>query len=320
LRPLIIPIDADQRLEDIEHIVDPATLVHFSDDPQDHVDPDRMLERLKTLMAEAKPGEVGTIAYDSVTTPWKIVTGEIQAELDAGKHKNRIAPQARKANAMSDISLIGQYGTDVVWTLHHFTHFDQNAQKGTRVSISESELQRFMYQVNMELHFFTEGGRYGLRIAACRLRPEWEPKVIWDKRGNFWRGVPEAIEQAVYGSVPPDEQERIAAGRPAYFTTPELAIDFGVNFHEVIGEVTIWAFEDPTTPQGLKAATAHATNAYHKLRSEQVEPVVSDKAWQAENTGDRYAKARWMARCWTEDLDRRVAEKAAHLRKGEPAE
>lgn len=96
--------------------------------------------------------------------------------------------------------------------------------------------------------------------------------TLLDEAGD-WKGMPERIEEAVYGGLSEAEQDRIER-EPEAFASPEAAIAWAMS---------VGAFE----------AVEHARNTYEKLRS-----------------AKKPATAKAMRDLWVADVQRRIAEKS----------
>jgi hypothetical protein len=70
--------------------------------------------------------------------------------------------------------------------------------------------------------------------------------TLWDEAG-YWQGMPDKIEQAVYGGLTPEQMSSLERQRPASFSGP----------HEAIA----WGFE-----QGCFNDAVHAQNTYDELK------------------------------------------------------
>ena len=79
------------------------------------------------------------------------------------------------------------------------------------------------------------------------LGPPWRSDItLWDDTG-LWKGMPERVEEAVYGGLSKDDQDKIEAATPTKFGGPEQAIAWGMD-------------------QGCFEALQHARNAYDELK------------------------------------------------------
>jgi hypothetical protein len=131
--------------------------------------------------------------------------------------------------------------------------------------------------INLQLEIVQDGDRRGVKIVWARRGRQ--AMTIWDETGT-WTGMPERIEEAVYGGLSQADQDRIEKTTPDIFPSPDKAI--------------AWGFE-----QGAFQALQHARNAYDKLKQE-TQPET----------------AREMAAFWVADVQARLEA----LAEGEPSD
>jgi len=243
MRGPMLVVDADQRFEEVLHLAE-GDVYTLSERANDNVD----TRRIETLLDENMPAaEIGTIVVDSLTSIIApLVTKAIQAN-DAGENKNRIAAFKEKALAMRQLQdAVTRWGTDVLVVYHLVDARDGRAKEVSRPSISETELARLMRSLNLSLEMVLAEERRGVKVVWARRGRSG--MVLWDESG-CWRGMPEAIEQAVYDGLTDEETERLSRGEPVVFPSPEVAL--------------AWAVE-----QGVFDDEVHARNAYEKLKRE----------------------------------------------------
>jgi hypothetical protein len=98
--------------------------------------------------------------------------------------------------------------------------------------------------------------------------------ILWDATGT-WKGMPERIEQEVYGGLTVEDMERIEDSTPTTFAGPEQAI--------------AWGWE-----QGCFRDAVHAQNAYNEVK-----------------TNAQPKSAAEMFTAWIQEVQKRKAEKAS---------
>lgn len=282
----LLPVDADHRFEEVIHLAQ-GEVYELSDNRADAVDP----ETISRLLDQNMPGSgVKTIIVDSLTTIITPKVTEAIMESDARrarnetkgrgeKKENLIAPFKDKALAMRLLQdAVTKWGTDTLWIYHLQDSRDENAQKVTRPILSQTERARLYRSINMELHIIQE------QISGSK-KERHGVKVVWARRGHFgmtlwddtghWEGMPEKIEQAVYGGLSVADQDKLEKEAPAVFATEEAAIDWAVG-RDVFKNVE------------------HARNAWEKIKRE----------------NPNLDLARW-SKLWTAEVENREATKQA---------
>jgi hypothetical protein len=271
----LLPIDADHRFSEVVSLVQ-GDVFQLSPQPEDAIDP----EAIYRILNENMPGSgVKTITVDSLTT---IITPKVvQAvmESDARRERNKAKPPKEKENLMAPFKdkalamrllqdAITRWGTDVLWIYHLQEGRDNNAEEVTRPTLSKTERARLYRSLNLELHITEDkNGRRGIEVVWARQGRSG--MILWDDTGK-WAGMPEKIEQAVYGGLSQAEQARIAENAPSVFATAEAAIDWGMK------------------QAGAFKALQHAKHAYEKLQRENPQ-----------------ADAEQLSLLWIEDVERR---------------
>ena len=96
----------------------------------------------------------------------------------------------------------------------------------TRSSVSQTELARLTRSINLKLKIEEDGSRRGIRVEWARRGRSG--MVLWDEVGH-WRGMPERIEEAVYGGLTTEEQVQIEQQTPRVFRSSEIAIAWGMD-------------------------------------------------------------------------------------------
>lgn len=244
MRGPLLPIDADHRYQEVAYLVQ-GDVYELSGDPADAVSP----EAIYRLLNQNMPGSgTRTIIVDSLTTIIVPKVTEAILESDARRERNKekakgekrenlIAPFRDKALAMRLLQdAVTKWGTDTLWIYHLQDARDEDANKVTKPILSDTERARLYRSVNMELHIVSE---------TPSVRPQAQEnkrrgiKVIWARRGRSgmtlwddsgkWIGMPEKIEQAVYGGLSVADQDKIQQEAPAVFPTEEAAIEWALG-------------------------------------------------------------------------------------------
>ena len=283
MRGPLLPIDADQRFDEVLHLVDGDAL-QLSNVAADHTDP----ERIAALLVDGMPGaQVGTIVVDSLTAIIAPLVTRVLLDNEAGLNKNRAAAFRNKALTMRLLQdSITKWGCDVLWIYHLQHGLDAKAQAQVTATVSKTELARLMRSINVKLELVMDDDRRGIKVVwARRGRAYPDVPVLWDDApeagGGRWAGMPERIEAAMYDGLTREQQERIARSAPAMFPDDETAIN--------------WGFE-----QGCFEALQHARNTYEKLQRE------------IGATGDD------LAALWVADVQERLSALVAATQAGAP--
>lgn len=277
MRGPLLPIDADQRFDEVLHLVDGEAL-QLSSVAADHTDP----ERIAALLAEGMPGaDVGTIVVDSLTTIIAPLVTRVLLDNEAGLNKNRAAAFRNKALTMRLLQdSITKWGCDVLWIYHLQHGLDAKAQAQVTATVSKTELARLMRSLNVKLEVVEDGQRRGIKVVwARRGRAYPDVPILWDTSGQ-WAGMPERLEVAMYDGLTREQQETIAQGTPTAFPDDETAISWGND-------------------QGCFKDLLHARNAYEKLQRE------------TEATGSE------LAALWVADVQERLAALVEAIENGE---
>lgn len=245
--PLLL-VDADHRFIEVSRHA-AGEVFTLSDDPADHVDP----ERISALLRANMPGSgVRSIVVDSLTAIISpLITAAVLAN-DAGVNRNKIAafkPKAMTLRLLQDA--ITGWGVDVLWIYHLRSGRDGQANERESTSISVVELARLRRSLNAALRVVVEGGRRG--IAVDWARSGRSGVTLWDESG-CWRGMPERLETAMYDGYTP------SASPPSSFTSA--------------GDAIAWGFE-----QGCFRDAVHAKNAYEELKGDR-RPATAAEMWQ----------------------------------------
>lgn len=271
--PLLV-IDADHRFREVLDLAGERDVFELSDVASDNTDADR----IAALLGQNMPGaEIGTIVVDSLTAIIAPLVTQAMVDKDAGRTKNLAQGWRTKALAMRQLQdAVTRWATDCLWIYHLQDSRDARAREVVKATVSETERARLTRSINLQLEIVGDGrngnGRAGTRgVKVVWARRGRSGMTLWDETGS-WAGMPERIEEAVYGGLSEEEQAEIEGQAPEVFSSPDKAI--------------AWGFE-----QDAFQALAHARNAYNKLRDEH-------------QPDDAYA----MAALWIQDVERRLAE------------
>ena len=269
--PLLV-IDADHRFQEVLGLAGERDVFELSEVASDNTDADR----IAAILGQNMPGaEIGTIVVDSLTAIIAPLVTQAMVDKDAGRTKNLAQGWRTKALAMRQLQdAVTRWATDCLWIYHLQDSRDARAREVVKATVSETERARLTRSINLQLEIVGDG-RNGNSRAGTR-----GVKVVWARRGRSgmtlqdetgsWAGMPEQIEEAVYGGLSEEEQAEMEGQAPEVFPSPDKAI--------------AWGFE-----QGPFQALQHARNAYNKLKREKSP-----------------ATAREMAALWVADVDRRL--------------
>ena len=257
-------IDADHRFAEIIR-THGGNFFGLSENPADNIDARNIAHLLKEGMSGSG---VQTIVVDSLTA---IITPLVMEAMLANKAKentNKVAAFTDKALAMRTLQdAVTGYGTDTLWIYHLQEGRDQNAQKQVTTSISPVELARLRRSLNLELRMIRNGNKFGIRVEWAREgRSGME---LWDQTG-CWKGMPEAIEAAVYDNVTTDDLRKLQ--QRTHFSGVADALAWGCAF-------------------GIFNDEVHAKNAYEQLK-EAHHPQKPQEMWDL----------------WIDEVQRRVHE------------
>lgn len=253
MRGPILVIDADHRFDEVASLA-PAGVYELSDTPADNVIVDRIDHCLRANMPGA---DVRTIVVDSLTAILAPLVTRAMMDNDAGRNKNQSAAFRDKALAMRMLQdAVSMWGSDCLFIYHLQEGRDSKGQAQTTATVSRTELARLTRSLNMGLRMVQEGQRRGVMVEWARRGRSG--MTLWDDTGN-WQGMPEKIEQAVYGGLSKEQQDQIERATPASFAGPEQAIAWGLE-------------------QGAFQALQHARNAYDALKAEH-KPASAADMW-----------------------------------------
>lgn len=176
---------------------------------------------------------------------------------DNGKNKNRVAsfkPKAMAARLLQDA--VTGCGVDTLWVYHLRDGLDGHARHVEATSVSVVELARLRRSLNVQLRVVQEGNRRGIKVEWARCGSDG--MTLWDDTG-CWHGMPERIEQAVYGGLTREDMAAKEKQEPAKFSGPEEAIAWGLE-------------------HGVFRDAVHAKNAYDKVKTDK-KPKTAAEMW-----------------------------------------
>lgn len=240
----ILVVDADHRFDEVLDLA-AGDVYELSDSPADNVDADR----IAAILAENMPGSgVETIVVDSLTAIIAPLVVQAMVDKDQGRANNLAAAFRIKALAMRQLQdAVTRWGTACLWIYHLNDARNAKGQKLRRATISQTELARLTRSINLQLEIVQRGNERGIEVVWARCGRSG--MVLWDDSGT-WQGMPDAIEEAVYGGLSKADQAEIERQAPEVFPNPETAIAWGLE-------------------QGAFEALQHARNAYEKLKREE---------------------------------------------------
>ena len=223
LRGPKLVIDADHRFTEV---LDASTedVYELSENASDNVDPDTIARLLYQNMPHS---DVKTIIIDSLTAIITPLTIQAMINQEKGRERNLMAGFKTKALAMRQLQdAVTRWGTDVLWIYHLQDSRDAKAKEITRSTVSQTEIARLTRSINVQLEIVLEGSKRGIKVIWARRGRSGV--ILWDDTG-CWDGMPEKLEQAIYGGLSRAEQDQIEAQTPRVFKTPEIAMSWGVE-------------------------------------------------------------------------------------------
>jgi hypothetical protein len=119
-----------------------------------------------------------------------------------------------------------KWGKDVWWIYYFQDGRDGQGDPISRPTISETELSRLTRSINMQLQVVQDGNRRGIKVVWARHGNS--QMVIWDE-SQKWIGMPERIEQAVYGGLDGTNPDRRLGDVPKQFPNIETAIEWAIS-------------------------------------------------------------------------------------------
>lgn len=254
MRGPILVVDADHRIAEVASLA-AAGVYTLSDRPTDNVIVEQIAAALRQNMAGS---DVRTICIDSLTAILLPLVTRAVMDNRAGLNKNKSAAFLDKALAARLLAdAISMWGTDVLYIYHLQEGRDEQARAVTTATISRTELARLQRNLNLSLRLVQEGERRGVMVDWARRGRSGI--TLWDDTG-CWRGMPEKIEQAVYGGLTKAEQDKIEQAIPTSFPSAEAAIAWAVDY-------------------GAFSTIQHSRNAYDKVKREQ-QPANAREMWE----------------------------------------
>ncbi len=273
LRGPLLVIDSDQRfsqtMRECRDRSIPVDAHRLSANAQDNVEPSRIAELLDANM----PGsEIGTISIDSLTT---IITPKVVKAIvdkDEGREKNLSSAFKPKAMAMRQLQdACTKWGSDIFWIWHlNESRTGDGSRSEVKETLSKTERIRIGRSLNLRLQFIQERGKFGVKVVWARYGRSG--MTLWDDAGNFWKGMPERVEAAVYDGLSEAERAALEKEPPECFPDDETAIG--------------WGFE-----RGPFRVVEHARNAFDKLKRESGFTTLAD-----------------LTPLWIADVERRLEE------------
>jgi energy-coupling factor transporter ATP-binding protein EcfA2 len=253
LRGPLLVVDADHRFTEVAGKAT-GDVYELSDNPADNINAERIAALLRENMTDSG---VRTVVVDSLTSILSPLVVEAILDNEAGRNKNRVSAFKDKALAMRLLQdTITGWGCDVLWIYHLRMGLDNQAVQRETTSISAVELARLRRSLNAQLRVVQDGERRGIYV-------EWARRgrsglTLWDESG-YWQGMPEKIEQAIYGGLTPEQMVAMEKRKPTSFTGPQEAI--------------AWGYE-----QGYFNDAVHAQNAYDELKRTK-QPKNAQEMW-----------------------------------------
>jgi len=198
-------LDTDARYDEVvtKLGLSPDENLMISDQASEILDPVKIAAKLDVDM----PGSgVDTLIVDSLTG---IIAPRVTKALMSKdpNNRNESAKWADKANCMRLVlDSFNKWRTDVLY-IWHLERSSFNGEKTIRETLSKGERDKLYRGLNMMLEIVTKGDgadrRFGVLVAWSRNGESG--MTLWDEPGNYWAGMPEKIEAAVYAKgIRPD--------------------------------------------------------------------------------------------------------------------
>lgn len=193
MRQPILMIDADRHAQDLANRG--AQVCLLSDDPRDMSDPLRVHDLLKA----GGSGGCRTVAFDSLT---QITDSLIASAMEAnrrGINKNKAAAFTTKADALRLISSgMTACGIDAAYVWHYEDARDKDGKVFVRTTLPNTERERLQKVLTAIIEI---GENVNGRYAKVRWSRPGPSGAVFQDESGFWAGVPERIEQYLYGDV-----------------------------------------------------------------------------------------------------------------------
>lgn len=195
-QPLLV-IDGDGRFDEAAKYC-AETPLSISKDPSVCRDPLAIYKALK----DADLQGVGTIVMDSISPILRAANAATMISSDRGEIKNRSAPNAIKASLVRLIQdSVVQPGVDACIVWHKETGRDASGREQVTQTVSRVDGARMVRSLNAIIELSMSGGRRQATVVWSRVGKK--NIVVPDSQG-WWKGVPEQIEQALYGAINTD--------------------------------------------------------------------------------------------------------------------
>lgn len=163
-----------------------------------------------------------SVVFDSLTKLYSLHAKLGFARIRSGEADNRAAEMINKAVAMSMARDSSIFGTELYFIWHEHEARDGSGKLEVRDMISDIERERLGTSLNATLLFKRQkhenAFRYGIEVLSARDfggKPAHVGFTLWDTPGNYWQGVGERIEHAMYVEAPAPAREQNQSSRPA---------------------------------------------------------------------------------------------------------
>ena len=189
-QPLLV-IDPDGRFSEVAgRCRGPRSL---SDNPREHRDP----LAIHRILSSNDCSQFATVALDSLTAILEPLKAAIMEENARGMHKNKSAPWSQKAAVLRMIvdSMVG-CGRDMTLIWHSEDGSDAYGKQQMHQTLPKVEGKRILRCLNAVIRLEHANGRRMARVTWSRNGVQG---VVIEDTDGYWRGVPERIEQALYG-------------------------------------------------------------------------------------------------------------------------
>jgi hypothetical protein len=289
MRKPILATDSDDRFPETMLLlgIPEKDVLMISDKRGDHVDADYIAKTLGE--ARKQRMNVGTLLVDSFTG---IIQPKI-VEASEATGNDRATAMRDKANTMRKIlDAIQNFGGDYLLVWHHETRGNKDGEKRLHETVPPTERDAMTRALNMELVTVREdrkdgSARFGVQVVWARYGEFG--MTIWDEPGNYFRGMPERIEQAVYAKGVKDFPAAQPPAAPAATYAPsspatpapsatsatQQSTDAGKPTFADKAEALKWA-----VAQKIYPSYEAASEAYAKVRAD-VNPTSAEKMFSA---------------------------------------
>ncbi|MHB8408947.1 MAG: AAA family ATPase [Acidiferrobacterales bacterium] len=193
LRQPLLLIDTDGRAAEIARLG--ADVRSISSNPRDHRDPATVLR----IIQQRDTSEIGTVCLDSLTS---VLTAQISlglADNRANRLKNKASAWVGKANDMRLFQgALEQTGRDFAIIWHYEDGRDKNGDSARRHTIPEVERKKLARSLNAVIEISVVKGRRRATILWSRVGRQG---IFIEDTEGYWAGVPEQIDDALYGTA-----------------------------------------------------------------------------------------------------------------------